>query len=87
MKIRFASDDGLPLRIIFEIPKLIMVTKFVFQKYNKYYPQVYFQKCLYELKKCCSMKKLIFQKEVTLIKQLHQKIYALSLLVFQICWI
>ena len=73
MKIRFASDDGLPLRIIFKIPKLIMVTKFVYQKYNQYYPQVYLQEWLYQLKIWCSMKKLIFQKEVTLIKQLHQK--------------
>ena len=26
-----------------------------------------------DLKQCCSMKELIFQKELTLIKQMHQK--------------
>ena len=26
-----------------------------------------------ELQKCCSMKKLVFQKELTLIKQMNQK--------------
>ena len=29
--------------------------------------------CLYELYKCCNTKELMFQKELILIKQVHQK--------------
>ena len=43
-KIRFESDDDLPLGIILNIPSLIIVTRFVFQKDSKCYPQA-LQKC------------------------------------------
>ena len=41
MKIRFKSDDDLPLGKILNIPSLILVTKSVFQENNEYYPQIY----------------------------------------------
>ena len=44
MKIRFGSDDNLPL----DISSMIIVTRFVFQKVNKYYRQVYLNECVYK---------------------------------------
>ena len=41
MKMKFRSDDNLPLGKIFRIPVLIIVVKSVFQNDNKYYPQVH----------------------------------------------
>ena len=41
MKIRFDSNDDLPLGKRLSIPILIIVVKSVFQKDNKYYSQVY----------------------------------------------
>ena len=49
MKIRFESDDDLPLGKILSIPSMIIVVRSVFQKDNKYYPKVYLHKCGYEL--------------------------------------
>ena len=41
MKMKFRSDDNLPLGKIFRILVLIIVVKSVFQNNNKYYPQVH----------------------------------------------
>ena len=49
MKIRFESNDDLPLGKILSIPSMIIVTRSVFQEDNKYYPQVYLHECAYEL--------------------------------------
>ena len=49
MKIRFESDDDLPLGEILSIPSMIVVTRFVFREDTKYYPQVYLCDCGYEL--------------------------------------
>ena len=48
MKIRFKSNDDLPLPEILSIPSMIIVVKSVFQKDNKYYPQVYSHECEYK---------------------------------------
>ena len=48
MKIRFESDDDLPLGKILNILSLIIVTRSVFQEDNKYYPQVYLHECFYK---------------------------------------
>ena len=48
MKIRFESDDDLPLCKMLSISVCIIVTGSVFQDDNKYYPQVYLHECLYE---------------------------------------
>ena len=47
MKIRFQSDDDLPLGKILSIPVCIIVAGSVFQEDNNY-PQVYLHECLYE---------------------------------------
>ena len=47
MKIKFNSDDQLPLNKTIETPGMIIVFRAVF--HNKYYPQVFLDECLYEL--------------------------------------
>ena len=41
MKIKFESDDDLPLGKILNIPVSIITARYVFQENNNYYPQVY----------------------------------------------
>ena len=41
MKIRFESDDNLPLVKILNIPVCIIALGCVFQEDNKYYPQAH----------------------------------------------
>ena len=77
IKIRFESDDYLPLGKILNILSMIIVTRSVFQENNRYYPQLYLHECLYEfveeLQKFYNMNGLMFQKELTLINQINQK--------------
>ena len=40
MKIKFNSDDKLPLNKTIEIPTMKIVVRAVFHENNKYYPQV-----------------------------------------------
>ena len=49
MKIRFESDDYLPLGKILNIPNLIIFAISAFQEDSKYYPQIYLHECVYEL--------------------------------------
>ena len=49
MKIKFNSDDDLPLNKTIEIHSATIVVKAVFHENNEYYPQVFLEKCLYEL--------------------------------------
>ena len=44
-RIRFDSNDNLPLGKILTITVLSIAVKSVFHKGNKYYPQIYIQKC------------------------------------------
>ena len=46
MKIKFNSDDELPLNKMIEIPSMIIVVRAVFHENNKYYPQVFLDECL-----------------------------------------
>ena len=73
MKVKFETDDDLPLNKVLKLPMLTTVVRSVFKEDGKFYPQTYLDECLYELQKCCNMKNLMFQKELTLIKQVHQK--------------
>ena len=76
MKIKFNSDDELPLNKMIEIPSMIIVVRAVFHENNKYYPQVFIDECLYKLQitgKRYILIKLMFLKELVLIKQVHQK--------------
>ena len=47
MKIKFKSDDELPLNKAIEIPTI--VDKAIFLENSKYYPKVFLDECLYEI--------------------------------------
>ena len=49
VKIKFNSDDELPLNKMIEVPSMIIVVRAVFHENNKYYPQVFLDECLYKL--------------------------------------
>ena len=49
MKIKFNSDDELPLNKTIEIPTMTIVVRAVFHENNKYYPQVFLDEYLYKL--------------------------------------
>ena len=75
MKIKFNSDDDLPLNKTRETPSMIIIVRAVFHENNKYCPQVSLEECLYKLLiiwKCYILIELTFVKELML-KQVHQK--------------
>ena len=41
MKVKFDSDDGLPLNKTIEIPTMTIVAKVFFHENDKYYPQIF----------------------------------------------
>ena len=47
MKIKFNSDNKLPLDKMVEIPTITIVIRTVFLKNNKYYSQFFLDECLY----------------------------------------
>ena len=49
MKIKFNSDDDLPLNKTLKIRNMIIVARTVFHENNKCYPKVLFNDCLYRL--------------------------------------
>ena len=49
MKIKFNSDDNLPLNKILKLHNLAVIVRLVFQEDNKYYPQVFLDECLCKL--------------------------------------
>ena len=49
MRIKFSSDDDLPLNKILKLLMLTIIVRAVFKEYGKYYPQVYLDDCLYEV--------------------------------------
>ena len=48
MKIKFNSDDELPLNKTIEIPVMIIVVRASFHENKKYYPQVFLDECLHK---------------------------------------
>ena len=48
MKIKFESDNDLPLSTILNTPLRVIIAKSVFQENGKYYPQVHLEDCFYE---------------------------------------
>ena len=46
MKIKFKSDDELPLNKTIETPSMIVVVRTIFYESNKCYPQVFLDECL-----------------------------------------
>ena len=49
MKIKFNSDHNLPLNKTFKFYNLTIIVRSVFEEDNKYYPQFFFDECLYDL--------------------------------------
>ena len=49
MKIKFSSDDELPLKKAIEIPSMIMVVRAIFLENNRYYPQVFLDERYHKL--------------------------------------
>ena len=49
MKIKFNSDDGLPLNETLETGRMIIVVRAVFIEDSKYYSQVFLDASLYKL--------------------------------------
>ena len=49
MKIKFDSDDDLPLDKPLKLRMLAIIVRSVFEEDGKFYPQVYLDGCLYEL--------------------------------------
>ena len=49
MKIKFHSDDELPLNETIWIPSITIAVRAIFLENNKYYPQVFSDECLYKL--------------------------------------
>ena len=49
IKIKFDSDDELPLNKILKFRILIIIIRNIFEKDEKYYPGIYLDDCLYEI--------------------------------------
>ena len=49
MKVKFETEDDLPLNKILKLPMLTAVVRSVFKEDGKFYPQTYLDECLYEL--------------------------------------
>ena len=49
MKIKFNSDDNLPLNKQLKFFSVTIIVRSVFEKDGKYYPQVFLDECLYEV--------------------------------------
>ena len=52
MKIKFNTDDSIPLNKIIYFPAIAIIRRSVTQKDGKYYPQLFLNECLYEIQKC-----------------------------------
>ena len=48
MKIKFNSDDNLPLYKKLKFHSLTIIIRNVFEKDGKYYPQIFLDDCLYD---------------------------------------
>ena len=47
MKVKFNSDDDLPLTKILKLHMLTLIVRSVFEEDGKYYPQVFLDECLH----------------------------------------
>ena len=63
-KIRLESNDDLPLSKPIKLHLLTIIIRSAFSEDGKLYSQLFLDDVLYELWKCCNMKKLMFQKEL-----------------------
>ena len=49
MKIKFNANDSLPLNKPLKLHMLTIIVRSVFEEDGKFYPQLYFDDCLYEV--------------------------------------
>ena len=49
MKIKFNSDDNLPLNRILKLHMLVVIVRSFSEENDKYYTQIFLDECLYEL--------------------------------------
>ena len=49
MKIKFNSNDELPLNKTIDIPIMTIIVRAIFLRNNKFYQQVFLDKCLYKI--------------------------------------
>ena len=49
MKIKFNSDDDIPLDKQLNFPTITVIIKNILEKDGKYYPQSFLDECLYEV--------------------------------------
>ena len=49
MKMKIDTDDELPLNKLVNFPTMTIIIRSVFEEDGKYYPQIFSDKCLYEL--------------------------------------
>ena len=49
MKIKFNTDDNIPLNKIIYFPTITIIIRSVTKKDDKYYPQLFLDGCLYEV--------------------------------------
>ena len=49
MKIKFDSDNNLPLNRTLKLNNMTIIVRSVFEEDGKFYPQIYLDECLYEL--------------------------------------
>ena len=49
MKIKFNSDDDIPLNKQANFPTITIIIGTIFEKDSKYYPQTFLDECLYEV--------------------------------------
>ena len=64
MRIKFESNDNLPTNNIVNMHLVTIIIISVFAQNGKFYPQLFLDDALYELQRCCNIKKLMFQKEL-----------------------
>ena len=49
MRIKFNSDDDLPLNKILKLHMLTIIVRSVFEEDGKYYPKLFLDECSYEV--------------------------------------
>ena len=49
MKIKFNTDDNIPLNKIIYFPTVSIITRSITNEDDKYYPQLFLDNCLYEV--------------------------------------
>ena len=49
MKIKFSTDDNIPLNKIIYFPTITIIIRSITKKDDRYYPQLFLDDCLYEV--------------------------------------